>query len=176
MDPQGKASDQPTQSNPADNPRILKTSIADLLLARRWRLAVAESATGGLLGHWITQVPGSSRYFWGGVIAYANEVKVNVLNVRPETLQNWGAVSAAVAIQMAQGVCDATGAEVGLSITGIAGPTGATAYKPLGLYYIGLAVPTERWAWRHQFSRNRDGNNHAAARTALAHLMRYLAP
>lgn len=168
--------DTPPTQRPMDEVDTLKTSIADLLLARRWRLAVAESATGGLLGHWVTQVPGSSRYFWGGVIAYANEVKVNALNVRPETLQNWGAVSAAVAMQMAHGVCDATGAEVGLSITGIAGPTGATAYKSLGLYYIGLAVPGERWAWRHKFSEDRDGNNRAAAQAALAHLVRYLAP
>ncbi|MGC9469694.1 MAG: CinA family protein [Anaerolineae bacterium] len=148
--------------------------LARKLQARQWRLGVAESATGGLLGHQITSVSGSSRYFWGGVIAYADDVKVGVLGVREESLKRWGAVSAPVALEMAQGVCRALGVEVAVSITGIAGPTGATATKPLGLYYIGLAVPGDAWSWRHHFEGDRQGNNERAANAALQHLLDYL--
>jgi PncC family amidohydrolase len=153
---------------------MLVKHIAEPLLARHWRLAVAESATGGLLGHIITVEPGCSAYFWGGVIAYANEIKTGLLGVREESLTQWGAVSAQVAMEMAQGVCRAADVEVGLSITGIAGPSGATAFKPLGLYYIGLAVPGECWSWRHHFSGDRRENNERAADAALAHLMNVL--
>ena len=153
---------------------MLVKQIASRLLARRWRLAVAESATGGLLGHLITSEPGSSAYFQGGVIAYANEVKVGLLGVREESLGRWGAVSAQVALEMARGACQAAGTEVAVSITGIAGPTGATIHKPLGLYYIGLAVPGECWAWRHHFTGDRRENNDSAASAALSHLLTYL--
>ena len=144
------------------------------LQRRHWMLAVAESATGGLLGHWITAIPGSSAHFLGGVIAYANETKRDLLNVQEQSLARWGAVSAAVAREMARGACRAIGADAALSITGIAGPTGATAYKPVGLYYIGLAVPGEVWCWRHQFNRDRSGNNELVARAAMRHLVGYL--
>jgi len=153
---------------------MLAVQIAERLLARGWRLAVAESATGGLLGHWITRVPGSSAYFWGGVIAYSNEVKLKLLGVRQESLDQAGAVSHQVALEMARGACRTTGVEVALSITGVAGPTGATAYKPLGLYYIGLATPQECWSWRHDFRGEREQNNESAARAALLHLLEML--
>jgi len=153
---------------------MLAEVIGAQLLARQWRLAVAESATGGLLGHLITEVSGSSAYFWGGVIAYSNDVKRRLLGVREESLTQWGAVSAQVALEMARGVCRATGAEVALSITGIAGPSGATIYKPIGLYYIGVAVPGEAWCWRHHFDGTRAANNERCAITALEHLSAYL--
>ena len=146
-----------------------------LLSARGWRVAVAESATGGLLGHLITKVPGSSEYFWGGVIAYANDLKMNLLGVRRESLMRWGAVSSQVAWEMAKGACAAAGTEVGISITGIAGPTGATPQKPVGLYFVGLALPHECWVWRHRFQADRVANNAAVAQAALAHLVTYLA-
>jgi PncC family amidohydrolase len=148
--------------------------IAPRLNARGWRLAVAESCTGGLLGHEITQVSGSSAYFLGGVISYADDVKMNLLGVSEASLIRWGAVSAQVALEMAAGVCRCTGAEVGLSITGIAGPTGGTPQKPVGLTFIGLAAPHERRAWRHVWDGNRSENKQASARAALAHLLRYL--
>jgi len=148
--------------------------VGELLVARGWRLAVAESATGGLIGHKITRVSGSSRYFWGGVIAYANDVKMKLLGVQETTLIRWGAVSAPVALEMAAGACRAMDVEAAVSITGIAGPTGATAQKPVGLYFVGLAVPDEAWAWRHVFTGNRAANNEAAARAVLAHLINYL--
>lgn len=153
---------------------MLVKQISKQLQVRNWRLAVAESATGGLLSHQITQISGSSAYFWGGVIAYANDVKMKLLNVQEESLIQWGAVSAQVALEMAQGVCVATGTEVGLSITGIAGPTGATASKPIGLYFLGLATPSESWTWRHHFTGNRQQNNEHAAQQSLQHLLAYL--
>lgn len=166
-----------TRSSPSVVPTDLFAKaqrLGEVLNERGWRLAVAESATGGLLGHWITAVPGSSAYFWGGVIAYSNEVKQVLLNVRESSLKDWGAVSAQVAQEMAKGACEVTGAEVALSITGIAGPTGATAFKPIGLYYVALAVPGECWCWRYLFDGTRDENNQLAAHAAMAHLLDYL--
>ncbi|MBN2392258.1 MAG: CinA family protein [Anaerolineae bacterium] len=153
---------------------MIAEDIGYLLKAHGWRIATAESATGGLIGHLLTQVSGSSQYFWGGVIAYDNAVKMRLLGVREETLSRWGAVSAVVALEMATGACRALGVEVAVSVTGIAGPTGATATKPVGLYYLGLATPTERRAWRHVFTGDRAANNEAAARAALQHLLDYL--
>jgi PncC family amidohydrolase len=155
---------------------MMLKAIGRELVARGWRLAVAESATGGLLGREITRMPGSSAFFWGGVIAYANDTKMQLLGVQQESLTHWGAVSAPVALEMATGACKALGVEVALSITGIAGPTGATAFKPLGLYYLGLAVPGECWCWRHHFTGDRETNNQSAAEAALAHLLGYLRP
>ncbi len=161
---------------------MLADYVGERLLSRNWRIGVAESATGGLIGHLMTQVSGSSQYFWGGIIAYDNAVKIKVLGVREETLIRWGAVSAVVALEMATGACRALGVEVAVSVTGIAGPTGATATKPVGLYYLGLATPTERYAWRHlftgdgstEFTAGRAANNEAAAQAALQHLLDYL--
>ena len=153
---------------------MLADDIGELLLLRNWRVATAESATGGLIGHLITGVSGSSRYFWGGVIAYDNAVKMRLLGVREATLRRWGAVSAVVALEMAAGARRALGVEAAVSVTGIAGPTGATASKPVGLYYLGLATPSERRAWRHLFTGDRTANNEAAAYAALQHLLDYL--
>jgi len=152
----------------------LVTNISQLLITRNWRLAVAESATGGLLGHIITQVPGSSDYFWGGVIAYANEIKTRLLKVQEKSIVQWGAVSSHVALEMAKGVCLAANTEVGISITGIAGPGGATEVKPVGLYYIAIALPHELRCWRHVFEGSRTENNQQAASTALEHLLTIL--
>jgi PncC family amidohydrolase len=149
----------------------LISEISYILTARSWRLAVAESATGGLLGHLITQVPGSSTYFWGGVIAYANDIKVRLLNVQESSIIKWGAVSTHVALEMARGICESVQTEVGISITGIAGPGGATELKPVGLYYIGLCIPGEMRTWRHVFAGTRSENNYLAAETALQHLL-----
>ena len=154
------------------NPQVLKLS--QLMTARKWRMAVAESATGGLLGHYITRVPGSSAYFWGGVIAYANDLKIHLLNVQEQSIMKWGAVSSQVALEMAQGICTAAGTHIGVSITGIAGPGGATDVKPVGLYFIGVALPHEARIWRHVFTGSRVDNNHEAAQTALEHVIRIL--
>jgi len=139
-------------------------------------LAVAESCTGGGLGEMITAIPGSSSYFWGGVISYDNSVKVGQLGVDPEDLAQNGAVSHVVAKQMAAGVRDRLKTTWGLSITGIAGPAGGTASKPVGLVYIGLAGPKDVKSFEHCFgaTRGRDWIRHLSACSALDHLRRSL--
>lgn len=117
----------------------LAAVVGAALQARRQTVAVAESCTGGMLGAWLTQVPGASRYFRGGVVAYANPVKQALLGVRATTLRRQGAVSAACACEMARGVREKLGTHWGLAITGIAGPGGGTASKPLGTVFIGVS-------------------------------------
>ena len=119
----------------------LEVQVGELLRRRGFRLAVAESCTGGLIGHRITNVPGSSTYYVGSVTAYAYEAKVRLLGVRWETLEKYGAVSQETALEMARGVRHALAADVGLAVTGIAGPGGATPEKPVGLVWIGLSLP-----------------------------------
>ena len=148
--------------------------VGPLLLQRGATMASAESCTGGLIGHLVTNVPGSSDYYLGGVIAYANEVKQNILGVRAETLASVGAVSQETAIQMAHGVCRLLGADYGLSVTGIAGPTGATPGKPVGLVYIGLVGPGVERCERHVWGQDRVGNKVASARRALQMLIEHL--
>lgn len=152
----------------------IEERIGDLLRVRGWYLAVAESCTGGLLGDLITGVPGSSGYFIGGAIVYQNAMKRQLLGVREASLRRWGAVSPQVALEMAKGARVLTGADVALSITGIAGPTGGTPQKPVGLTYIGLAVAGERWVWRHVWEGDRAANKGSSARAALVHLAVYL--
>ena len=152
----------------------LSETMGALLRRRGWRMAIAESATGGLLGYWITQTPGCSDYFSGGVITYDNSLKERFLGVSKESMIRWGAVSAQAALDMAAGVQRAAGVEVGVGITGIAGPGGGTLAKPVGLYFIGVAFPGERWIWRHLFTGDRDANNQEAARVTLHHLVDYL--
>jgi len=106
-------------------------------------LATAESCSGGLIGHKITSVPGSSNYFAGGAIAYSNDLKESLLGVQPSLLEEHGAVSSAVAKAMADGIRYKTGADIGLSVTGIAGPTGGTPDKPVGTVFIGLSTPDD---------------------------------
>lgn len=151
--------------------------VGQWLQRRGETLAVAESCTGGLLGAMITEVPGSSAYFQGGVVGYANTVKEKVLGVAAELLTNQGAVSAAVAQAMAVGVRERLAATWGLSITGIAGPGGGSEAKPVGLVYIGLAGPDGNvTAWEHRFSpeRGREWIRHLSACQALDHLRRRL--
>ena len=112
-----------------------------LLSEQNLTLAVAESCTGGALGALLTEIPGSSHYFKGGVIAYDNAVKVSLLNVSSQDLEQFGAVSESVAQQMAKGIKEVLRVDYGLSITGIAGPQGGTAAKPVGLVHIGIASP-----------------------------------
>ena len=152
----------------------LEEQIGALLKAQGLTLATAESCTGGLLGHRITNVPGSSAYYLGGVIAYANQAKEALLGVRPKTLLAHGAVSAETAQEMAHGARERFGADVAVAVTGIAGPTGGTADKPVGLVYIALAAPDgERWE-RHLWSGDRLENKELSAEAALRLLLDYL--
>jgi nicotinamide-nucleotide amidase len=152
-------------------------AVGTLLSRHCQTLAVAESCTGGGLGQMITAVPGSSAYFLGGVITYANAVKTALLGVNPETLASVGAVSPAVAEQMAIGVKQHLAADWGLSITGIAGPDGGTPEKPVGLVYLGVARPdgqASHLECRFGSGRDRDWIRLLSASTALDLLRRAL--
>jgi len=149
--------------------------VGHMLRAARLTLAVAESCTGGLLGGLLTEVPGSSEYFLGGVIAYADPIKQRMLSVRAETLAAHGAVSAEVALEMARGVLTATGASLGVSITGVAGPGGGTAEKPVGLTYVGLVGPEVERVERRVWMGDRPGNREESAVLALKMVLSYLA-
>ncbi len=141
--------------------------VGNLLSQRRMTLATAESCTGGLIGEMLTQVPGASDYFLGGIISYANRVKSSQLGVDPEVIDTSGAVSEPVAIAMATGVRDRLSADWAVSATGIAGPTGGTDEKPVGTVWIGLAGPEGARAHRHVFPGDRA---FIRRRTALAAL------
>ncbi len=124
----------------------LEGVVGTLLVDENATVAIAESLTGGLATDMITDVPGSSRYFWGGVTAYSNEAKVSLLAVNPETLRAHGAVSREVAMEMARGGAG-FGVTYSLSLTGIAGPEGGAPAKPVGLVYVGLTAPEGTWAY-----------------------------
>ncbi len=153
---------------------MLELEIGKLLRAKGLSLAVAESCTGGLLGMRITEIPGASDYFWGGVIAYSNAVKERVLGVPKEILDQKGAVSPECAEAMAQGVRKLLGADLGLAITGIAGPSGGTPEKPVGLVFIALAYPKGTLVEKWEFRGSRQGVRWSASEAALALLHRYL--
>ena len=156
------------------NEETLEEVVGKLLMRRRLSLGVAESCTGGLVCDRLTNVPGSSRYLRGGVVAYHNDLKRSPLNVPRETLARYGAVSAQVAGRMAQGVRKVAGADIGLAITGIAGPTGAIATKPVGLVYLALCDETRTRTLRCRFRGDRASIKHQAAQAALDWLRRFL--
>jgi len=152
----------------------LEEQVGALLRQRNWQLATAESCTGGLLGHRITDTPGASAYYRGGIIAYAYEAKVALLQVSWDTLQAHGAVSRETVLEMAQGARLALGAELAVSVSGIAGPGGGMPGKPVGTTWFGLASPEGAWARVHQFGTERALNKQASAEAALQCLLDYL--
>ncbi|MCX7683331.1 MAG: CinA family protein [Anaerolineae bacterium] len=152
----------------------LEAIVGKLLQQRGMKLAVAESCTGGLVSHRITNVPGSSAYYEGAIIAYSYTAKEKHLAVRHDTLQSYGAVSEQTALEMAQGVRQAFGCDIGLAVTGIAGPDGGTEEKPVGLVYIALATPDGEWIERYVWSGDRWENKARSAEAALDLLRRYL--
>ncbi|MBD2362279.1 competence/damage-inducible protein A [Anabaena minutissima FACHB-250] len=163
------------------NDDTLASVVGQLLRAAGETLSVAESCTGGSVGQMLTEIAGSSDYFWGGVISYDNSVKVGLLGVKPDDLSQFGAVSDIVAEQMAIGVKTRLSTTWGLSVTGIAGPAGGTDTKPVGLVYIGLAGPNDEvTSFKYQFGTMRDGLGdrsfirHLSACTALDLLRRRL--
>ena len=137
-------------------------------------VATAESCTGGLLGALLTETPGTSDYYLGGVIAYHNHVKRALLGVSASVLRTYGAVSEETAAKMAQGVRKKFSADIGISITGIAGPSGGTKEKPVGLVYIGLAEAKRVRCERFLFTGSRLKIRAQAARKALEWLRREL--
>lgn len=148
--------------------------VGRLLIQRGKTLAVAESCTGGLLAQRITAVPGASAYFRGGVVAYSNEAKERLLGVPREILAQHGAVSAPCAQAMAEGARVLFQTDFSLATTGIAGPGGGTAAKPVGLVYIALASPSRVEVEQHRFRGSRDAVRGAASEAALALLFRKL--
>ncbi len=159
----------------SDRGESMPEVIGRLLLERRATLAIAESCTGGLISHWVTNVAGSSRYFLSAAVTYANEAKIRLLGVSPETIFQHGAVSEAVVREMADGVRRMSGADYGLATSGIAGPDGGTPEKPVGLVWIGVSTPEGTSARSFQFRyANREANKQMFAMTALEMLRRTL--
>ena len=149
----------------------LGSEVGVLLESRGWRLAVAESCTGGLVGSLLTDVPGSSNYFLGGIIAYSNEVKAGLLGVPHETLERHGAVSREVALAMANGARRVFSVDAAAAVTGIAGPSGGTLEKPVGTTWI--AVTSDEWerVEHFQWEGDRLENKHRSAESALQMLV-----
>ncbi len=152
----------------------LEQEIGELLRRRGLTLGVVESATGGLLSHRITNVPGSSDYYKGSVTAYSNETKIKVVGVGADTIERYGAVSQQVAEQMAAGGRKVLAVDICLADTGIAGPSGAAVDKPVGLFYLGMAHEGGVSSRRHVFHGDREQNKRSAAGAALSWLKEYL--
>jgi PncC family amidohydrolase len=148
--------------------------IGDLLRVRDLKLATAESCTGGLIASRITDIPGSSDYFLGGVAAYAYEAKVALLGVSWDTLHNHGAVSRETVLEMARGARQALQADIAVSVSGIAGPGGGLKDKPVGTTWIGLSCAEGDWARLFCFEGNRLENKASSADAALQLLLDYL--
>ncbi len=152
----------------------MEAVVGGLLTARDIKLAIAESCTGGLIGHRLTNVPGSSKYFKGGIIAYSDKVKRQRLGVSEATLRAHGAVSEQTAAEMAAGVRGVLKCDLGLAVTGIAGPDGGSAEKPVGTVCFGLATPEALYTRRYQLWGNREWVKLLASQVALDWVRRYL--
>ena len=152
----------------------LAQEIGNRLRQEGLTLGVVESATGGLVSHLITNVPGSSDYYKGSVTSYSNEVKTKVIGVKADTIDRYGAVSAQVAEEMAEGGRRILSTDICLADTGIAGPGGAALEKPVGLFYIGLSHHDGTHNQKHIFQGNREQNKLSAAETVLSWLKEYL--
>ncbi len=134
----------------------LKERLIKLLEEKNIVLSTAESCTGGMIGAFLTSIPGISEYYGYGFITYSNEAKQKLLGVSGDTLNKFGAVSAETALQMAEGTLEASGSDIAVSVTGIAGPGGGTALKPVGLVYVGYASGDKRLFKKLNLKGNRD--------------------
>ena len=151
-----------------DDPLVqLASELQTACLDRRLTLSTAESCTGGLVAHLITEVAGSSRYFRGGVVSYSNEAKLELLEVPREVLEAHGAVSAQVARAMAEGAAQRFGSDLAIAVTGIAGPDGGTPAKPVGLTYVAVRAPAGTEVRRYQWAGDRSANKRESAEAAL---------
>jgi nicotinamide-nucleotide amidase len=159
----------------AEGRETMEEVVGRLLKKEGLTVAVAESCTGGLIGHRLTQVPGSSGYFDRGIVSYSNGAKLELLGVPTSLLEKHGAVSAPVASAMANGIRERSGTDIGLSVTGIAGPDGGTATKPVGLVYVGLdGGEGETITKEFRFHGDRDVIKHRSSQAALDVLRRWL--
>jgi nicotinamide-nucleotide amidase len=148
--------------------------VGRMLRERRWTVAVAEACTGGLLGHRLTRVAGASAYFERGVLAYSNRAKTELLGVPESILSAHGAVSGPCAEAMARGVAILAGASCAVAVTGIAGPDGGTAAKPVGTVFVGLVVGEQALARRFSFAGDRSAVTWQSTQAALDMLRRSL--
>jgi len=155
-------------------PNSLEIQVGSLLHEHGLKLVLAESCTGGLLGSRITDVPGSSEYFLGSVVAYAYETKVALLGVSWDTLNSKGAVSRETVLEMARGIRDLMKADISVAVSGIAGPGGGTPEKPVGTTWIGLVAADGEWGQVFHFPGDREENKVLAVDAALKLLLDYL--
>ena len=150
---------------------IVLKKISNLLKEKNLTIATAESCTGGLISHSITNISGSSDYFDRGIVSYSNNAKVELLDVSEELLEKYGAVSEQVAKAMAEGVRNKSNVDIGIATTGIAGPTGGTIEKPVGLVYIAVSTADESIVKKFQFSKDRLQNKESTCNAALQMLL-----
>lgn len=152
----------------------LEEVVGKLLIKKRLTVGLGESCTGGLLGHRLTNVAGSSEYFLGGIVAYSYDAKERLLGVIHNTLYEYGAVSPETALEMARGARKLLSADIGISVTGIAGPGGGMPGKPVGLVYIALSARDRDRVERFVWDQDREGNKRLSADAALSMLKEYL--
>ena len=155
-------------------PKQIEAQLGELLHSRGLKLATAESCTGGLIADRLTDVPGSSDYFLGGVVAYAYEAKVALLDVSWDTLHAYGAVSRETVLEMARGARKALEADLGLSVSGIAGPAGGLPDKPVGTIWIALVSAHGEWTRKFLWDSDRRGNKELSAEAAFQFVLDYL--
>jgi nicotinamide-nucleotide amidase len=152
----------------------LEVRAGRLLRARGLTIALAESCTGGLIAHRLTNVAGSSDYLLGGVVSYSNAAKEKILGVQPGTLESHGAVSEQTALEMARGAQRLFGSSIAVAVTGVAGPGGGTDAKPVGLTYVGMIAPEHERVERFVWARDRAGNKSESADAALSMVIGWL--
>ena len=173
----GRKSSRPARLSyrPGVELESLAARLQELSLERRITVGTAESCTGGLIGHTLTSIAGSSAYYLGGVVSYSDDSKVRLLDVPPEVIERHGAVSAQVAVAMAEGARERLGCSYAVAVTGVAGPGGGTEAKPVGLTYVAAAGPHEHEVRRHQWAGDRAANKVQSAVAALELLLALLA-
>jgi nicotinamide-nucleotide amidase len=152
----------------------LAFQIGEKLKAKHWQLATAESCTGGLVGKYLTDISGSSAWYTCGFITYSNQAKMHLLQVRAQTLESFGAVSEQTALEMAKGAIQNSDAQIAISITGIAGPTGGSTEKPVGMVCFAWASAQSMQSSTQYFDGNREQVREQAARFALQSLLSFL--
>ena len=148
--------------------------VSQLLKNKGLTIATAESCTGGLIAHTLTNIPGSSEYFERGVVSYSNKSKIELLNVPEDTIERYGAVSRQTAKAMALGIKNIANTDIGLATTGIAGPTGGTPEKPVGLVYIAIATAEDVDVKKFVFKKDRLGNKESTCNAALRLLLQHI--
>lgn len=149
-------------------------TLHDYLQKSGLKLVTAESCTGGLISHRITDIPGSSEYFLGGIVAYAYEAKASLLGVSWDTLNSKGAVSRETVLEMARGAQQALNADIAVSVSGIAGPAGGTSEKPVGFTWLGLVTPKGEWARHFVWDGDREQNKRYSCDAALQFVLDYM--